>query len=570
MKLNSKIYSYVTCFYLSILLILLSGCGGGNSGNQSPASSENIRDLTINIPAQPIVEKSINQIASVAGKINLIAFKVTLLPETPTGGVSELSVYVSETRCSTIGSNCMVDISVMMNNSKQPDGKYRQSDGSLFFRHTGVIDLFDINRSALIRSEFVKGCNPEPRADEYNAYGDDAFSKCQYRVIFKNINLNRATQFDVDTANVFNLRAKFSRYESFDTMWESDAIKIKIEPSAVASEGLPILDVNALTLKLNGKITEWTNKGYTKAADWLKIWMKLGNSYGAYPITLELRSEMGAQISALDNEFRTALHNNSFAKLAVTPGAIENIGVKYRAITNSTYSPLRPWNYSELTWAFGGFRFVLAADVTVAQDQQGQCFKVSFANYKVKVVDNYNFEYDQNFVADGFGWDEKLYRFEATDRAKAFVTASEWVAVRDLDASTATDKYVSRSSNSTCIFQAPTSPIVQPPIVQPPVANAAPTFSSPSLAGSVLLGGKVYFGGSVQDDVQITEIKMLVNNIVAFTEVVNAPSRNLANYYFDSANASYAGRVGSYVVELIAKDSNGLTTSFKPTIQVNR
>jgi hypothetical protein len=44
----------------------------------------------------------------------------------------------------------------------------------------------------------------------------------------------------------------------------------------------------------------------------------------------------------------------------------------------------------------------------------------------------------------------------------------------------------------------------------------------------------------------------------------------LANYYFDSANASYAGRVGSYVVELIAKDSNGLTTSFKPTIQVNR
>jgi hypothetical protein len=101
-------------------------------------------------------------------------------------------------------------------------------------------------------------------------------------------------------------------------------------------------------------------------------------------------------------------------------------------------------------------------------------------------------------------------------------------------------------------------------------ANTAPTFSSPSLAGSVLLGGKVYFGGSVQDDVQITEIKMLVNNIVAFTEVVNAPSRNLANYYFDSANASYAGRVGSYVVELIAKDSNGLTTSFKPTIQVNR
>jgi len=101
-----------------------------------------------------------------------------------------------------------------------------------------------------------------------------------------------------------------------------------------------------------------------------------------------------------------------------------------------------------------------------------------------------------------------------------------------------------------------------------------PSFQSASLQSSVTIPTQIKFSGIATDDIGLQDITMKVSgprgsDITAFTQSLNGvTSKNLNEYYFDSAHSTYANQAGSYTVTLIIKDTNNQTKSQGFTVSV--
>ncbi len=97
--------------------------------------------------------------------------------------------------------------------------------------------------------------------------------------------------------------------------------------------------------------------------------------------------------------------------------------------------------------------------------------------------------------------------------------------------------------------------------------NLPPSLADVTLPTWVPNPDKIAFFGSATDDVALKAITATVSgprgkNLPLFNDTkVTAASKSLAAYSFDSADTTYAGKVGTYTIELSATDSSGLTVS---------
>ncbi|MDF1553743.1 MAG: PKD domain-containing protein [Deferrisomatales bacterium] len=101
-----------------------------------------------------------------------------------------------------------------------------------------------------------------------------------------------------------------------------------------------------------------------------------------------------------------------------------------------------------------------------------------------------------------------------------------------------------------------------------PSFDDPPFFATePALAGWVTIPGTQPFSGTVDDDVGLASVSMIVSGpvgsgIVAFTDAsVSGTTWDLSAYVFDSADPVYAGVMGRYEVELVVTDTSAQTAS---------
>ena len=105
--------------------------------------------------------------------------------------------------------------------------------------------------------------------------------------------------------------------------------------------------------------------------------------------------------------------------------------------------------------------------------------------------------------------------------------------------------------------------------------NVPPSVSSATLAASAKYPAKLSFSGAATDDVGLAAVTVRVSgpkgsNLIAISDTsVSGVSKALTGYFFDSANATYAGVAGNYTVVLSAKDTAGLTASKTFAVAVN-
>jgi PKD repeat protein len=109
--------------------------------------------------------------------------------------------------------------------------------------------------------------------------------------------------------------------------------------------------------------------------------------------------------------------------------------------------------------------------------------------------------------------------------------------------------------------------------------NSNPTFSNAAINSAVKMPQRISFSGTANDDTGIKSVQMIVNGpkglSTVFTDskfTAGTKSKDLAAYYFDSTNSSYAGVAGAYSVKLKVTDVSGNVTessAFPVTVSAN-